>query len=101
MLAFGVDLLSLAISTVLVKLLFGTILRLIPAYTVSDYVQFYSMLAVAFLITFSCFNQKVDLVRRNMKSELLRVVEYNTILAAVLAILLIVTKASVADSRYL
>ena len=59
MLAFGVDLLSLAISTVLVKLLFGTILRLIPAYTVSDYVQFYSMLAVAFLITFSCFNQKV------------------------------------------
>ena len=101
MLAFGVDLLSLAISTVLVKLLFGTILRLIPAYTVSDYVQFYSMLAVAFLITFSCFNQKVDLVRRDMKSELLRVVEYNTILAAVLAILLIVTKASVADSRYL
>ena len=101
MLAFGVDLLSLAISTVLVKLLFGTILRLIPAYTVSDYVQFYSMLAVAVLITFSCFNQKVDLVRRNMKSELLRVVEYNTILAAVLAILLIVTKASVADSRYL
>ena len=53
MLAFGVDLLSLAISTVLVKLLFGTILRLIPAYTVSDYVQFYSMLAVAFLIAFS------------------------------------------------
>ena len=101
MLAFGVDLLSLAISTVLVKLLFGTILRLIPAYTVSDYVQFYSMLAVAFLIAFSCFNQKVDLVRRDMKSELLRVVEYNTILAAVLAILLIVTKASVADSRYL
>ena len=101
MLAFAVDLAALVGSTILVKLVFGTVLHLIPVYTTADYVQFFSMLAVAFLIAFSFFKQDSDFVRMDAKSEILRVVQYNIILAAALAFLMLVTKASVSDSRYL
>lgn len=101
MLAFAVDLAALVGSTILVKLVFGTVLHLIPVYTTADYVQFFSMLAVAFLIAFSFFKQDSDFVRMDAKSEILRVVQYNIILAAALAFLMLVTKTSVSDSRYL
>ena len=101
MLVFAIDLFALGLSTILVKLVFGTMLRRIPAYTKTDYLQFVFMLVIAFLVAFSCFNQDTDIVRLGWKMELLRVVEYNAILATTLAFLLIVFKASVLDSRYL
>ena len=101
MLVFAMDLFALGLSTILVKLVFGTMLRRIPAYTKTDYLQFIFMLVIAFMVAFSCFNQDTDIVRLGWKMELLRVVEYNAILATTLAFLLIVFKASVLDSRYL
>ena len=101
MLVFAMDLFALGLSTILVKLVFGTMLRRIPAYTRTDYLQFIFMLVIAFMVAFSCFNQDTDIVRLGWKMELLRVVEYNAILATTLAFLLIVFKASVLDSRYL
>lgn len=100
-LIFAVDLFMLALSTITVKFVFGTILRLIPTYTKADYLQFIAMLVVAFLVAFTCFHQDADIVNYGWKMTFIRVVEYNAILAAVLAFLLVVTKASVADSRYL
>lgn len=101
MLVFAMDLFALGMSTILDKLVFGTMLRRIPAYTKTDYLQFVFMLVIAFLVAFSCFNQDTDIVRLGWKMELIRVVEYNAILATTLAFLLIVFKSTVLDSRYL
>lgn len=100
-LAFFADLVGLLCSVLLTWSVFECLLKLIPSYEKLDRVHFYGMLATAFIFTFLCFSQTENITKRGWKGELKLSVAFNGILLAALATLLTLTKAAMADSRYL
>lgn len=101
-LLFLVDALALVCSCAAATLTFGVWLNAIPAtFTGQSYTQFFVVLVIAFLVTFSMFKQDEDFTRRSVRTETIRAWQFNGILAAVLALLMVMTKSEVADSRFL
>lgn len=100
-LTFVADALALLCSTVAAWVLFGPGLHLILPYSTADQMQFVLILVVAFLCTFFCFNQAENITRRPWQRELLLALRFSVVLAAAMAVLMLVTKAAMLDSRYL
>lgn len=104
-LSFLADAAALVCGVVLAWLVFGRWLGLILAvYTRTDVIEFGLVLAVAFFITFTAASQllgSMDDVRRGFWAEMVRVVRFDMVLGMVLALLLVVTKATMLESRYL
>lgn len=96
------DLAALVCSIATAFLVFSLGLDVIlDIYTRQDYVQFYLVLAVAFIAAFASFNQSDNITRRTPQDELLLCVRFNAVFAAILAVLLLITKATLLESRYL
>lgn len=100
-LTFIADAVALIVSVLLSYLIFGIWLQVIPqTYTDKDYLQFYLILALTFLIGFIGFDQEQDITSRRFRGDLLRSAEMTLIIGAASAFLMIVAKISLADSRY-
>lgn len=100
-LTFLADAVALIVSVLLSYLIFGIWLQVIPqTYTDKDYLQFYLILALTFLIGFIGFDQEQDITSRRFRGDLLRSAEMTLIIGAASAFLMIVAKISLADSRY-
>ncbi len=104
-LTFLADAAALLCSVFLAWLVFGYWLGLIQAiYTRRDVFEFGLVLAVAFFITFTAASRsegEIKAVRRSFWAELVCVVRFDVVLGMVLALLLLVTKAAMLESRYL
>ena len=73
-------------------------------YTRRDVIEFGLVLAVAFLITFTAASRgegNVSAIHRSLWAELVYVLRFDVVLGMVLALLLLVTKATMLESRYL
>ena len=100
-LTFIADTVAFAVSILLSHLIFGAWLHLIPqTYTDKDCLQFYLILALTFLVSFIGFDQEQDITCRRFHGDLLRSAGMTLIIGAASAFLMIVTKISLADSRY-
>lgn len=96
------DAVSLLLSVGCAWLLFNNIMgKILPIYTAEDLSQFFLIVAFSFLITFVCFGQAQDITRRAWKAEALLSLQFNLMLAAVMAVFLLITKARLLESRYL
>jgi len=96
------DLLALLLSVLASYLLFHGLLGVIPReYTGDDWTQFLLLLLVSFAVTFVSFGQNQNIAQRSWQRETILATKYSAVLGSVLAVLLLITKAEVADSRYL
>lgn len=100
-LVFLSDLFSLVVSSALAWLVLDRGLRVILEYERQEQVQFFLILACVFLLDFLCFNHADGFVRRGWKKELLICAQSSLVLAAGLAVVMLLTKAGMMDSRYL
>lgn len=101
-LTFMADTLALAISVFITQIVFDGVIHVIPSnYTHQEYLQFYLMLVLAFLIGFISFDQEDEIVHQSLKNEIFRSLTMTLLVGAVLAFMLILAKMSVGDSRYL
>lgn len=96
------DMAALAGSVALCWLIFDVWLAVVPVtYTGSDRLQFYALLLAAFLTAFLCFDQSENIIRRSVQSEIRLSIRFNIIMIAVHAILMLITKIQMLDSRYM
>lgn len=100
-LTFFADLISLVCSVLLDWTIFDNVLGLVPSYIHLDKIHFCGLLILAFLITFLCFDQTENITKRGWQGELRLAVIFNVILLAIFSALLVVTKATMVESRYL
>lgn len=100
-LTFLADLAATTLSTALVWWFFGPVRGLILDYETFDMLHFVGALFVAFLFAFLSFNQSENITSRPWKREFWLSLKLNAALMALLAVLLLVTKAAMLDSRYL
>lgn len=97
---FLADALALAISVALVLLLFGQALKILLPYDFSDWVQTLTLLAIAFIVSFLSFNQNENIVSRRLGQEIKLSIKFNFLMTALYAVLMLVTKARMVESRY-
>ena len=97
---FLADALALAISVALVLLLFGQALKILLPYDFSDWVQALTLLAIAFIVSFLSFNQNENIVSRRLGQEIKLSIKFNFLMTALYAVLMLVTKARMVESRY-
>ena len=97
---FLADALALAISVALVLLLFGQALKILLPYDFSDWVQALTLLAIAFIVSFLSFNQNENIVSRRLGQEIKLSIKFNFLMTALYAVLILVTKARMVESRY-
>ena len=101
-LTLATDFVSILASTLLVWWVLGPpVLGLILPYDPRDMLHFASTLLLAFLCAFLSFHQSENITTRKWPRELWISLQFNALLAAALAVLLLVTKAEMLDSRYL
>ncbi|MGN0976328.1 MAG: sugar transferase [Gemmiger sp.] len=101
-LVLATDLCCLILSVAGTWLLFRHVLQLIlPIYTKEDISQFMLIVTFSFFITFLGFGQAENITRRARKAEALLSVQFNLVLAAIMAVFLLITKARMLESRYL
>lgn len=98
---FLADIVSLIVSVFITLFIFDWTLGLILDYLHIDWIHFYGLLLLAFLFTFLCFDQTENIIKRSWRAELRLTILFNLIMLAIFATLLILTKAVMADSRYL
>lgn len=100
-LTFWADVVSLICAVTLSRLIFDAWFQVIPEeYGSQEYLQFYLMLAVAFAVSFIFFDQEEDITHRSFKSEAFRSIVMTFTIGAVLALLLVLGKMPLGDSRY-
>lgn len=100
-LTFLADAVALICSVGLSKLVFGIWLQLVPAgVEPQEYLQFYLILALAFLVSFLCFNQKEDITSRSFRAETFRALEMTLLMGAAASLLMVASKLSILTSRY-
>lgn len=100
-LTFLADAVALVSAVVIARVIFNHWFQVIPAeYSHEQYLQFYLMLALAFVFSFVSFDQEDEVVWRSLKKEILRAVAMTFVMGAVLAFLLILGKMPIGDSRY-
>lgn len=100
-LTFLADMVSLICAVVLSRFIFDAWFQMIPEeHNSQEYLQFYLMLAVAFAIGFILFDQEEDITHRSLKKEILRAAVMTFAIGAVLALLLVLGKMPLGDSRY-
>lgn len=95
------DAVSLLVSVVAAWLVTDKVLHVLLDYTLQDWNQFILILVLSFVVVFALFNGSSGLTRRGWKSELLLCVQNTILLGALLAVCLLMTKATLLESRYL
>ena len=98
---FAADFLSLCVSVLLSWLVTDKVLHVLLDYTQEDWGQFILILAFAFLVVFLGGNGASGLTRRSWRAELWLCVKNTLLLAAALAVALLLTKATMLESRYM
>lgn len=98
---FAVDLLSLAVSTLVSWLFLDRVLGVILEYSGEDIFQFVLILLLAFLLVFLISESAQNITRRSVPAEFGDCLRVDALLAAILAVFLLITKAPLLESRYL
>lgn len=101
LLNFAADAASLLLAVGAAWLVTDRLMGVLLPYTRQEWGQFILILALAFLVVFLAFNGAAGLTRRGWKSEVLLCVQNTALLAAALAVALLLTKATLLESRYL
>lgn len=100
-LTFVADAAALLLATFLSKLVFGTTGQLIvSAYSSQDYMQFYLIACLAFLLSFLCLDREENMTQRIFREEILDMIKASIVFGAIFALLLLIGKAALLDSRY-
>ena len=97
---FLTDLLVLLLSTLLAWLVTDGLLNQLVPYAPSDWVQTICLLMLAFMATFICFDQTENIVTRTSGEEIKLSIKFNVLLALVYSTAMLLTKATMLDSRY-
>ena len=95
------DIISLMVSVVVAWLVTDKVLHVLLDYTRQDWGQFILILLLAFVVVFAGFNGSSKLTRRGWKAEMLLCLQNTVLLGATLAVCLLMTKATLLESRYL
>lgn len=98
---FAVDLFSLVVSTITAWLILDRGFGVILEYSGEDILQFILILVLAFLLVFLISESAENITRRSIRAELWDCLRVDALLAAVLAVFLLITKAPLLESRYL
>lgn len=99
--AFALDALSLFITCLISWLLFEIIFYRTIIYSTADKIEFFELLTVSFVISFFCFDQSQNILRRVWTRELRQSAVFNLFMMAGLVILAAIAKATMLDSRYM
>lgn len=97
---FLADLLSLGLSTAIGWWIIDNLLEKLGDYQPQDLAMAVCMLLLAYIITFLVFDQSENIVLRETKEEIRRVVNFNLLLCLVNTVGLALTKAEMLNSRY-
>lgn len=97
---FLADVLSLAVSVLLVWLILDKGFNRIVVYSASDWVQTLSSLGIAFIAAFLCFDQSENIVERRWEQELKLSLKFNILMGALYTSLMMLLKAQMLESRY-
>lgn len=97
---FLTDLVVLLLSTLLAWLVTDGLLKQLVPYAPSDWVQTICLLMLAFVATFICFDQTENIVTRTSGEEIKLSIKFNVLLALVYSTAMLLTKATMLDSRY-
>ena len=97
---FLTDLLALAVSVLLSWLITDGVFNVLVPYTARDWMQTLCTLALAFIVTFFCFDQTENIVTRRPGAEIKLSLKFNLMLCVIYSTLMLLTKATMLDSRY-
>lgn len=97
---FLTDLLALAVSILLSWLITDGLFNVLVPYTARDWMQTLCALALAFIVTFFCFDQTENIVTRRPGAEIKLSLKFNLMLCVIYSALMLLTKATMLDSRY-
>mgnify|MGYP002289387644 FL=1 len=97
---FLTDLLALAVSVLLSWLVTDGVFNVLVPYTARDWMQTLCTLALAFIVTFFCFDQTENIVTRRPGAEIKLSLKFNLMLCVIYSALMLLTKATMLDSRY-
>lgn len=97
---FLADLLALAVSVLLSWLITDGVFNVLVPYTARDWMQTLCTLALAFIVTFFCFDQTENIVTRRPGAEIKLSLKFNLMLCVIYSALMLLTKATMLDSRY-
>ena len=100
-LTFLADAAALIGAVLLSRLIFGQWFQVIPDnYIKQEYFAYYLICALAFLITFIFLEQGEDITKRSFRRDALQTVEKTVLFGALLALLLLLGKIPLLNSRY-
>ena len=97
---FLTDLLALTVSVLLSWLITDGLFNVLVPYTARDWMQTLCTLALAFIVTFFCFDQTENIVTRRPGAEIKLSLKFNLMLCVIYSALMLLTKATMLDSRY-
>lgn len=97
---FLTDLLALTVSILLSWLITDGLFNVLVPYTARDWMQTLCTLALAFIVTFFCFDQTENIVTRRPGAEIKLSLKFNLMLCVIYSALMLLTKATMLDSRY-
>ena len=97
---FITDLLTLTVSIVLAWLITDGLLNVIVPYEPRDWMQTISLVFLSFVATFFCFDQDENIATRSLGREFRLSVKFNILLGLVYSAFMLLTKATMLDSRY-
>ena len=97
---FLTDLAALAASVILAWLIVGDIMGQLLPYSVLDWVQALVLLGLAYTVTFFCFDQTENIVKRTRGQEAKLSIKSNLLMMVIYSAFLTLSKAVLQDSRY-
>ena len=97
---FLTDLAALAASVILAWLIVGGIMGQLLPYSVLDWVQALVLLVLAYTVTFFCFDQTENIVKRTRGQEAKLSIKSNLLMMVIYSAFLTLSKAVLQDSRY-
>lgn len=98
---FVSDLLCIFISNMVSFVLFHEICHKILDYAKSDWISYFSVVIVSFIIIFTGFHNKINIHKRSKRAELFAVLRNSIITYLLIGAMLIILKSPIIDSRYL
>ena len=97
---FLTDIAALAASVILAWLIVGDIMGQLLPYSVLDWVQALVLLVLAYTVTFFCFDQTENIVKRTRGQEAKLSIKSNLLMMVIYSAFLTLSKAVLQDSRY-
>ena len=97
---FFTALAALAASVVLVWLIVGGVMGQLLPYSVQDWGQALALLMLAYTVTFFCFDQTENIVKRTRGQEVKLSIKFNLLMAVIYSMFMVLSKATLLESRY-